>query len=216
MTAKGSDLTGLSAAVAVALAMSGSIAPVQAAQAKAAMSTTASTDAIIGTGRSKHANAIIGTGADAIIGTGSQKLVVARGPIENLDMKTGTATVMGRTFEFPQNDKGSAAVQQILASGTQVIVYGKLAADGSLKSPRIAFDGTQYVAGVSEVVASGRVTKVDATVGKVTVGRVVIDYTALIASQDISLKHGDLVLVVGTRPAQDSAVQAKSVAILGD
>jgi hypothetical protein len=236
MAAKGSDLTGLSVAIAAALAMAGSIAPLCAAQAKAVAVAAASTDAIIGTGRSKHSNAIIGTGANAIIGTGvnaiigtgangnaiigtgSQKLVVARGPIDSFDLKTGTATVMGRTFAFPQNGKGSMAIRQslLIGDGAQVTVFGKLAADGSLKAPSIAIDSTQYVAGASEVVASGRVTKVDAAVGKATVGRVVIDYTALLASKEISLKLGELVVVVGTRPAQDSAVQATSVTTIGN
>ena len=261
MTTKGSELTGLSVAIAAALSMAGSIAPLGGAQAKSLTIRTASPNAIIGTGATSNAiigtgatskpaksnaiigtgatgnaiigtgatanaiigtgatgNAIIGTGADAIIGTGSQKIVAAKGPVDSADAKTGTVVVMGRTLAVGKNSTTYAAIQTALASGksVQLRIEATLKHDGSLNGARLGFDSTDYIAGVTDVVASGRVTKLNSSTGKATVGGAVIDYTSLLATQPVNLKVGDVIAVVGSRPERSSAILVRGIAFVGN
>ena len=144
-------------------------------------------------------------------------MIVARGPIDSLDAKAATVSVMGRTLAFARSGNAFSSIQQSLAGGSsvQITVFAKLTVNGALKTAGVALDSTPYVSGASEVVAAGRVSKLDVSSGRATVGGVVIDYTGLLASHDIRLNIGDLIVVHGTRPAQSSPVQATRITSIG-
>ncbi len=174
-------------------------------------------DAIIGTG----ADAIIGTGSDAIIGTGADALirpttyksVAAMGPIDSIDLRKGTVSVMGRTLSLGKGNASLLSFNEALSAGktVQVRIVASIGKDGSLTQARLDKIPGEYVAGVSDVVVSGKVTKVSANVGKITVGGVSVDYTPLLAKQAVTVRVGDLVSVVGTRMTVPGEVSAKSI-----
>jgi len=98
----------------------------------------------------------------------------------------------------------------------QLRIEATLKHDGSLNGARLGFDFTDYIAGVTDVVASGRVTKVNSSTGKATVGGAVIDYTALLAIQAVNLKVGDVIAVVGSRPERSGAILVRGIAFVGN
>jgi hypothetical protein len=192
---------------------------------------TASTDAIIGTGKDSSTNAIIGTGrtasTDAIIGTGKDSSTNAiigtgrggppnaalAGPIESVDADLGTFTVLSRTLMVPGDKSILARLSAELAAGRspQATVISEIGVRGELVKPVVLFVDEQYVAGVSEVVVSGRVTSVDARTGLAKIGKVTFDFTSLLSTGGIDLQAGSLVRVRGTQPQTGQPILAVQV-----
>ena len=209
MNGKGFKSSSLAVAIATTLAVSGAVAPAQ-VRAKT------SSDAIIGTGK----NAIIGTGADAIIGTGRSKLVsrdaiigtgkdliLVMGAIDRVDTATNTISVLGRQLKMPS----VAKVEESLAGGHQlmVAVSGRISDSGTVEQMKLRFMPTDYVAGSSKVVVSGRVSDLDANVGTMKVGGITVDISSAIAAGPPTA--GSLVLLVGTQPVRQGVVIAEQL-----
>jgi hypothetical protein len=179
----------------------------------------ASTNAIIGTGKAASTNAIIGTGKDAstnaIIGTGrgdDPKTTLA-GPIEGVDASLGTVTVHSRTLQVSGDTAllGHLSSELLGGRSPQVSVSSEIGTRGELVRPVLLFVDEQYVAGVSEVVVSGRVTSIDATNGLARIGAIAFDYTSLLSTADIDFRVGSLVRVRGTQPQPGEAILATKV-----
>ena len=172
-------------------------------------------DAIIGTG----ADAIIGTGADAIIGTGKGKhsrnaiigtgkdLVLIMGAVDRVDTATNTISVLGRNLKMPS----VARVEESLAGGHQlmVAVSGRISDSGTVEQMKLRFMPTDYVAGSSKVVVSGRVSDLDANVGTMKVNGITVDISSAIAAK--APTAGSLVLLVGTQPVRQGVVLAEQL-----
>ena len=125
---------------------------------------------------------------------------------------------MGKTLSL---GKGSAALlsfnESLLAGKTvQVRIVAGFGKDGSLSQAKLTRVSGEYVAGVTDVIVSGKVTTVSASVGKVTVGGVKVDYTPLLAKQRVTLQVGDLISVVGTRPTASSEVVATGIGVISN
>ena len=173
-------------------------------------------DAIIGTGRSKSvsSDAIIGTGKDAIIGTGKdaiigtgKSVVLIMGAIDSVDTATNTISVLGRNLKLPS----VAKVQEALAAGRQVMVAvsGRMSTSGTVEQMKLRFIPTDYVAGSSKIVVSGRVSDINASVGTMKVGGVMVDISAAVAAK--APTAGSLVLLVGTQPVRQGLVLAEQL-----
>ena len=178
-------------------------------------------DAIIGTGKGKHsANAIIGTGANAIIGTGAQKsinsdaiigtgktLVLIVGVVDSVDTAANTINVLGRSLKLPS----VARVQEAIAAGHQVMVAvtGRMGPTGTVEQMKLRFMPTEYVAGSSKVVVSGRVSEVNSSIGTMKVGGLMIDISSAVAAK--APTAGSLVLLVGTQPVRQGVVLAEQL-----
>ena len=217
MNGKGFKTSNLAVAIATTLAVSGAVTPAQvyAKTATAAIIGTGANaiigtgaDAIIGTGRSKRvsSNAIIGTGANAIIGTGKAPVLIM-GAIDRVDTATNTISVLGRSFKMPSVVK----VEESLAAGHQlmVAVSGRISDSGTVEQMKLRFMPTDYVAGSSKVVVSGRVSDLDASVGTMKVGAVTVDISSAVAARTPTA--GSLVLLVGTQPVRQGVVLAEQL-----
>jgi hypothetical protein len=168
---------------------------------------TGYTDAIIGTG---YTDAIIGTGyTDAIIGTGytDKSQILLAGTIDAFDVKKNTVEVLGRTFALPTS---SVVIEQLLAGRQlQVSVVGTLGADGTTKNTSLQVATTEYVAGVSQVIVSGRIKRTDSDIATFYIGKVAVDYSAIIMSQHPA--EGDVVSVLGTQPQRGGVILATGI-----
>jgi hypothetical protein len=100
-----------------------------------------------------------------------------------------------------------------MASGNsiQVALTGELSADGSLARGAVRFLGTDYVAGQSQVILSGRVSFLDPARGFAVVGKTPVDFTFALADQSMSLEVGALVVVVGTQAQAGQPISAVRV-----
>lgn len=99
-------------------------------------------------------------------------------------------------------------VENALAAGHQlmVVVSGRISASGTVEQMRLRFMPTEYVAGSSKVVVSGRVSSVNSSVGTMKVGGVTVDITSAVAAQGPAV--GSLVVLVGTQPVRQGVVIA--------
>ncbi len=160
-------------------------------------------NAIGGTG---VADAIGGTGTNAIGGTGQDRFVGAaltiKGPVEKVDLAASTISVFGRQLAIPRSSGLIEKVASAMAAGStvEVAVYSRLDASGKLSSAKASILEGQYVAGVTKVVVSGKISAVNAAVATAVVNGVVVDYSAVLASRIPSLSVGDVVTFSGTLP----------------
>jgi hypothetical protein len=165
-------------------------------------------DAIGGTGLS----AIGGTGIDAIGGTGSKERVLVRGPVQRVNLSANSVTILGRDFRLAPDR--TRLIHDALAGGQSVVltISGELGRAGKLLLQKASIDQEQYVAGSSQVVLAGRVRLSDSFVGKVVIGRQVVDLTtAQTAAGGPSVKAGDVIVVVGTQPSLSGTISAQLV-----
>ena len=176
-------------------------------------------DAIIGTG----ANAIIGTGIDATLSTGSETVgtksisgkieVALMGPVTSFSAAEGTVALLGRNFQLPKSSAIFGRIADAAKTGeiVQIAVYGQLSGNGDLKRTSAAIIADQYVPGVSNVVASGRITAVDSATAKFAVGNLEVDYSQTLAKGPMSLKVGDVVRVNGVQYQNGDALYASAL-----
>ena len=169
-------------------------------------------DAIVGTGRSKSAstNAIVGTGKgaknDAIVGTG-RSMIVLMGAVDSVDVSTKTISVLNRKLQIESPEK----ISEALASGQQLVVavFGELTTTGTIEHGKLKIFSTDYVPGASKVVVGGRVSEVNGGRGTVVISGQEIDINSTVLSKPINV--GDVVIAVGTQPGRNGAVLAELV-----
>jgi hypothetical protein len=142
-----------------------------------------------------------GGGLSAKVSADQPALVVV-GPVEAYDAKHLTARILGQTVLFQH------AVD--LAVGDSASVVGAFNASGVIVATSIKIEGL-YVPGSSAVFLSGRVQKVNASVGNVTVNGVTVDYTALMANNQVAPSVGAQVTIGGTQPTLGGVVLASGV-----
>src|SRR5882672_10637396 len=119
---------------------------------------------------------------------------VAMGPVESVRLTEGLATVvvLGQSFHTDRAD-----IAQSVSTGDYVIVAA--AQDGEL----LLMSGldTAYVPGASRVGLVGHVRSRDTSRGAMTVGDLVVDYTALLAVDPAySPSPGEIVEATGVQP----------------
>jgi hypothetical protein len=179
-------------------------------------------DAIIGTGHGKSAkgNAIIGTGADAIIGTGGNStaaFVAVMGPVEKVDQLAGSIVVLGHQLHVSSSSDLLNYVNQVSATGgaAELAIVGHLDAKGRLSSATARVVPGYYVPGVSTIVITDRVKRVDTSSGRAVVGAFVVDYNNLLATTQVHLSAGDIVTIAGTQPQAGQTILATKLTIRG-
>ena len=74
---------------------------------------------------------------------------------------------------------------------------------------KLSYMPADYVAGASKVVLSGRVDRVDSTLGQIQIGGFTADITAAISARPVVV--GSIVLLVGTQPTRQGIVIAEKI-----
>jgi hypothetical protein len=131
----------------------------------------------------------------------SELLVV--GPVENVKALSGVVTVLGR-------DVATNLASQ-LAVGEIVEVYGTLSSDGSIANAKVKAKG-EYIPGVSVVMTKGVVTATHPSIGTLSIGSALVDYTALLSDRDLSaVTVGETLEVAGIQPMAHGTIVANIV-----
>jgi hypothetical protein len=125
-----------------------------------------------------------------------------------VDAKSGTIQVLGRTYQLPTSSKTFALIEQASSGGrlVQVAVVAKLGNDGAMKEASLKILPDEYVAGVSEVITSGRIKSVDSATGKAVVGGSLVDFVSLLSTHPVTLTKGDVAILRGTQPTLGGVV----------
>ena len=166
---------------------------------------SASSDAIGGTGRKVSTDAIGGTGRtvadDAIGGTGRHaRSTLFAGQIESVDSDTSTLTLLGQKIQT------SAA--RTLVAGQHVAVFGYLTSSGGIVVTAVRDVPNVYVPGASRVTITGKVSAVNDALGVLMIGQQAVDYTALLASGQVSFVVGSVVRLSGIQPVGGGIIVA--------
>ena len=88
------------------------------------------------------------------------------------------------------------------------IVFRKTTGSGVTGAHRMIMTREAYVDGVSQVLVTGKVSRINAHNGSVQVGKVTVDYSNLLARGPVELVVNDQIAVIGVRPSRLSAIQA--------
>lgn len=131
--------------------------------------------------------------------------VYVAGPVEKVDLANSKIVVLGQDVAVSraQVNRLLTARSEMSGATLQVVVVGE-ASQGRMLARRLIIDDTPYVPGASPVALLGYVTKVNATVGTATIGRLTVDVTAL--GQRVYVN--DLIEIGGTQPALSGALLA--------
>ena len=162
-------------------------------------------DAIIGGDRQ---NAIIGGDIQGLIARG----VIAKGPVEALDSRTGYLMVLGQAYRTEKNSAAVRELQALLQTGATVtaVVSGAIRR-GTPKATAISFVVEEYVPGVTPVFLIGKVDRLNLSTAEIGIRGLSIDRTSLLSAGQTSLAVGDIVLVTGSVPARGAALTATSI-----
>jgi hypothetical protein len=138
-------------------------------------------------------------------GSAAKDQLLLLGPVESVDAKNGIAVVIGQKVLL-KNLKRPLV-------GASVAVFGSLNSDGNIAATSIAPAGL-YVSGASPIVLTGRIRAINPSLGRVTVGQSVIDFSSSLASNALpDLKIGDVVQFGGTQPASHGLVLANQFVV---
>ena len=207
-------------AVVVSLTLAGTVAnaaqPTTRVDAGANAIIGGDTQAIIGgdrTKRSLRSDAIIGgdrTSVRSALVVGldpysvfSRDAIVA-GPM----LRDGSAvSMLGRSFKL-RPDMLSLIESDVDSGQAAAIVFRKTTGSGVPSAHRMIMTREAYVDGVSQVLVTGKVSRINAHNGSVQIGKVTVDYSTLLARGPVELVVNDQIAVIGVRPSRLSAIQA--------
>jgi len=122
-------------------------------------------------------------------------------------------TVLGQSYVAKVPQSTLTALSDLLASGrlVYVIVSGKVGADGKVRADSLSIRPSDYVPGATRVMLVGKITNVNASLGRAQIGNVLIDYTSSLGTQRVSPSIGAIVAVTGTQAAFGAPVQAEMI-----
>jgi hypothetical protein len=185
----------------------------------ALLAATSSWGSIIG----GDANSILSTDTRSIVGGDLDSIIgsdfAAIGPVEALDARKSVIVVLGQSFainqatKFGANSLGVKALK-LLRVGDYVAVSGSNSAAGLALAITILPLRTSYVSGSSQAYVKGRIGSLDAALGRLNIGSLTVDYTAVLSSLDASsFSVGSVVEFSGIRPNQAGQLLAFSARV---
>jgi hypothetical protein len=137
----------------------------------------------------------------------AQSDVVAIGPIEKVQGRAGSITVLGQTFaKLPAAAKNEKEIQV----GRYVAVVGERV-NGLLVAETMIFLDEPYVAGSSAVMIRGPVDRYIAETGVVQTGNLKILLSQGFSSGSLNYVPGDVIEIVGTQALPNSPVWATEI-----
>ena len=139
-------------------------------------------------------------------------MLLTRGPIESVDVKTGSITVLGQTYRSQANSSAVSSLAGRLSTGETVIVdvVGQTRG-GEIRSSLLQPVSSMYVPGSSLVYVTGKITASNPATGSFAINGLKVDYSSLATAGAASYKVGQTVTVAGTQPAPRSVLIASKV-----
>ena len=146
-------------------------------------------------------NAVAGISGGAKSAGASQ--LILTGPVEAIKEREGIVVVLGQ--KLPLRALGRVEI------GQTVSVFGTANSDGSLVISQVQA-GSSYVPGATAVVLTAIVQKINAALGRATVGGLNVDITSLnVIDPTQALAVGTVVQVSGTQPSSGGLILAQGI-----
>ena len=157
---------------------------------------------------------VVGFVASAIAGA-THAATLAVGPVQSVNLKTSTRTVLGQTYRIPATTaikSGAGALIRLgaLEPNTIVVVDGSESSRGATQVTRVSSLPQIDVPGATKLFVTGVVSSESAT-GQIKVGKLVVDINATLTSDSQGFSVGNLVEITGTQPNPGGVFLAQTV-----
>jgi len=173
-------------------------------------------------------NSIIGGDTRSIIGGDLNSIIgsdrAAIGTVERIDLAKGLITVLGQSFAVDQKTSLTAGgrtvakgvkLLKVVRLGDYVAVGGVQAKGAPARATKVVSLPIRYVDGASETYVKGEIASLRRAVGRLGVGSLAVDYTAVLSSVDASsFVVGGTVELAGIRPNAGGVMLASSGRVL--
>ena len=159
------------------------------------------------------------TAGKAIIGGDANGIpagILASGPIEKVDLKSGRVVILGQTYAAQAGAPALKRLADQVSSGSTVVasVLGSKDSAGKLRAARLVVGGTDYAPGATPVVVLGRVESVQSGTGTLRVGQLSVDYTSILSNASTAFVAGQLIAVAGVQAAAGASLVASRIVVL--
>ena len=145
----------------------------------------------------------------------AQAATLTVGPIEQINLKTSTVTVLGQKFHVTltaaiKSSTGAAMTLGSLTPNTVVAIDGAETAQGKATVSSITTLPQMNVPGATQLLVTGVVSSETST-GQIRVGNLLVDINATLTSDTPQFAVGGLVEITGTQPNSGGLFLAQSI-----
>jgi hypothetical protein len=135
--------------------------------------------------------------------------------VERFDRRAGAIVVLGQAYAIDKSTQLTSPRSQINV-GSYVAVAGSVPTAGAVVATRIQILRDSYVDGSSLTYVRGQVGTVNQSLGYLSVGELVVDYTATLSAPNSTVPAiGDVAEFSGIKPSASGAMLASSKSIIG-
>ncbi|MEO8063714.1 MAG: DUF5666 domain-containing protein [Pseudomonadota bacterium] len=145
----------------------------------------------------------------------SAATVIAIGPVERVSLDGSAIQVLGQTFTIRSSQLAAeqmrSAASLDMRLGTYLYIEGEQSPEGALVATSVVVSESLYVAGASEVLLSGTVSKFDQSLGLATIGSAQIYVPDASVDAVAPISVGNLVTIVGHQANPQDRIWATSI-----
>ena len=167
--------------------------------------------------RVRHSSVpVIAAFVATVLAGASQAGTLAVGPIEQINLKTSTLTVLGQTYRVSpsaviRSQSGAVVTLDALAPNTLVAIGGSESSAGKTAVSSITELSQLDVPGATQLIVTGIVSS-EAATGQIRVGNLSIDINSALTGDNQNFAVGNLVRISGTQPNLGGLFLAQSIA----
>jgi hypothetical protein len=160
---------------------------------------------------------IVGGDLNSILGVSSEAYEKSRfvvvGPVERIDARKRILVVLGQTYAIDKSTQFVSSSGQV-GIGSYVAMAGSAEVAGAVTAARVQLLASAYVDGSSLTYVRGTVRTLDQSLGRLSVGKLQIDYTVSLGNVDTAVPTvGETAEFSGIRPSQNGVMLAYSTKI---
>jgi len=117
------------------------------------------------------------------------------GPVTRVEAASHSLEVLGQSVTLKSSALDDALVATRL--GQVLAIAGNLSPEGHVTANRIFIVPTEYVDGATEVMVSGSIGSLDASIARAKIGEVTVDYSPALHAGDLGISAGSVVQFSG-------------------
>ena len=161
-----------------------------------------------GIGGSDFASASTSSSADLSAVLQSDLMLV--GSVDSVDYGSLSLQALGQVVRVA-NQKEAKTVFRSIRPGYLIEVRGRIVGPGEIQATSISLISKYYVAGAQNVLVHGLVTSVKPAIGRLKIGKLLVDYTGALYDLDpASITVGSVFVALGIQPLAQGALVAVS------
>jgi hypothetical protein len=138
---------------------------------------------------------------------------IAFGPIESVDVDAGQLTILGQVFQSNASHVFLDQLSAELRTGQFRLasVVNRIEPDNGTSKTELQVVSSSYIPGSTPVLVAGRVSAARSSIARFKLGKLAVDYSALMSSSEFNVSPGDFVVVAGTTYGIGSVLSASAL-----